>query len=286
MVLAVQVDLQAVAVGGDHRRGTRRRPVVPEERGDDHRRGRRVGLGPVDGGAGLRHPEHVGDTRRLHRAPAPDPFPGVAGRRRPRVVVEAAPGDQARVPGVGPRLVVGEGVRVRLAGQHGRRVGPAEGGQDRPHRLAHQVRHPGDGRREAGLPVDHVVVVVAEDVLGPARRRLGRHRAAGLPGAVEGIGDLTGPRVQRGIVLRLVEPRAPHDDRGTVPVADHHVADVGQHLALERGVPHEPPARRFLPDHDAQLVTGVQEVRRLGIVRAADHVDVELVLEDLRVPAL
>ena len=46
------------------------------------------------------------------------------------------------------------------------------------------------------------------------------------------------------------------------------------------------PARRFLPDQQAELVAGVEEVRRLGIVRAAHHVAVELVLEDLGVLAL
>ena len=47
-----------------------------------------------------------------------------------------------------------------------------------------------------------------------------------------------------------------------------------------------PPAGWFLPDHDAQLVARVEEVRRLRVVRAADHVAVELVLENLGVPPL
>ena len=51
-------------------------------------------------------------------------------------------------------------------------------------------------------------------------------------------------------------------------------------------VAHVLPARRLRPDHQAKLVAGVEEMRRLRVVRAADHVAVQLVPEDLGVPAL
>ena len=50
--------------------------------------------------------------------------------------------------------------------------------------------------------------------------------------------------------------------------------------------PHVVPARRLLPDHQAKLVAGIEEVRGLRVVGAAHHVAVEVVLEDLRIPAL
>ena len=41
------------------------------------------------------------------------------------------------------------------------------------------------------------------------------------------------------------------------------------------------PPRRLLPDHQTELIAGVEEVRRLRIVRAADHVAVELLDDQL-----
>ena len=114
-----------------------------------------------------------------------------------------------------------------------------------------------------------------------------RHRTRTRPGAVELPRGLPGRAHSPGIVPGLVEPGAPDDHRGTAPVPDHHAADVRSTSVLPgRDVAHVVPARRLLPDQQAELVAGVEEGRRLRVVRAADHIAVELVLEDLGVLAL
>ena len=64
--------------------------------------------------------------------------------------------------------------------------------------------------------------------------------------------------------------------------------DVLDDELRERGVARREvlPARRLLPHHQAELVAGVEEVPGLGVMRAADHVAVELVLEQLRIAPL
>ena len=46
------------------------------------------------------------------------------------------------------------------------------------------------------------------------------------------------------------------------------------------------PTRRLLPDHQTQLVARVEEVRRLGIVRATHHVAIQRVLQQLCIAPL
>ena len=131
-----------------------------------------------------------------------------------------------------------------------------------------------------------VVVVVPEDVFVPELRAVVVHRPGGGPRPVQIAGDLPGPVVQARVVPGLVQPGAPHDHRRPAAVPDHHVPHVGQHDVLPRRVADMVPAGRFLPHHEAQFVACVEEVRGLRVMRAAHHVAVEVVLDDLGVPPL
>jgi len=285
-VVAVHVDLEPVTVGGDHgvrtgSEGRRAGAEVPEEDRQDHGIHQRLPLRAVERGTGLGHPEGVKDAGRLQ--PVPDP-PAAVKRR----VVDPGPAEQPGVTRVGLGEVVHLGVQQRLLGQHRTGVPPSVG--RRPVQcadgLADHVRHAGHRRPEQRVAVAALVVVVGEHVLGPAVHGIVDHRARGLSAAVELVGELARLGVQGGVVRCLVRPGGPHDHRGPAAVADHHVVHVLQHELLPRGVAHVAPAGRLLPDHDAEVVTGVEEVRRLRVVRAAHHVAVQLVLQDLRVPAL
>ncbi len=137
-----------------------------------------------------------------------------------------------------------------------------------------------------GLAVD-AVVVVGEDILVPADVAVIRHRPRTRPRAVEFRGGLPGRGPEPGEVARLVEPGAPDDHRRAASVPRHHVAHVLHHQVLPgRAGAHGVPSRCFFPDQQPELVAGVEEMRRLGIVGAAHHVAVEIVLEYLDVLAL
>ena len=112
------------------------------------------------------------------------------------------------------------------------------------------------------------------------------HRPAGRPGSVQLASQPAGPRVEPGVVGRLVGPGGPDDHRWPVAVAEHHVGDVLQDEVPPLGAADILPAGRLLPDHHAEFVASVEEMRGLRIMRAAHHVAVQLEFEDLRVPAL
>ncbi len=157
------------------------------------------------------------------------------------------------------------------------------------HRLGDQIRQAGDRRPQQRLTELYVVVVVVvgEDVLVPPGDLVVGHRPRTGPRAVELGGGLLGGGPQAGKVRCLVEPGAPDDDRRPAPVPGHHVAHVLHDQVLPaRGGTHVVPARCLFPDQQPELIAGVEEVRRLRVVRAADHVAVEFLLQDLRVRAL
>src|SRR5665213_3831213 len=70
-----------------------------------------------------------------------------------------------------------------------------------------------------------------------------------------------------------------------VAVADDQVSDVLDDEVLEGGVSDVLPSGRLLPDHQTELVAGVEEGLCLRIVRAADDVAVEVLADDLGVAA-
>ena len=110
--------------------------------------------------------------------------------------------------------------------------------------------------------------------------------AAGLAGGIEFVRDGVGLEVEVVIVLRLVDAHAPDDDRGVVPVAGDHAADVLDRLGLPGRVADMLPAGDLLEHQQADAVAMVEEPRRLRIMRGADEIDVQLVLQDLGVALL
>ncbi len=203
-------------------------------------------------------------------------------------VVDAAPRQNAAVGGVGAGLLIHLSMELGLLLQRLRGVDPAveRRSGDRAHRLADQVGDAWNRRRDRGVAIRRAIVVIPEHVLGPAGRGLGVHRSGGLARAVELVGELPSLGIQRRIAGGLVESRSPDDDRRPVAIADHHVVHVLQEDPVEVLVSDVLPARRLLPHHQPQLIAGVEEMRRLRVVRAADHVAVELVLDQLRIPGL
>ncbi len=257
-VLACHVHLEPVGVAADHRaaqaRHRRRRAEVPVERGRDDRRDVRVDLSLVDGGARLEHPELVDHAGVLHALVL------VPVARR---VVESGPGEQPAVPVVGRGRVVHLRVRHRLSLLGHLDVGapvvdgrPGQGAD----RLGHQVgqARPVHRRLQLRLPVpgrvdDRGVVVLGEDILLVVERQaLPGHRARRRPRVVQGVGQLVRGGVERGVVARLVEPRAPDDDRGMVAIADDHVRDVAAGHRLPGRVADVAPAREPPPRPSAR----------------------------------
>ena len=107
--------------------------------------------------------------------------------------------------------------------------------------------------------------------------------AAGLAGRVEFVRDAVGLGVEVVIVLDFVDAHAPDDDRGMVPVAPDHAADILDRLGLPGVAADMLPAGDFLEHEQAELVAAVEEVLALRVVRGAHHVEVQFVLQDLGV---
>ena len=93
-------------------------------------------------------------------------------------------------------------------------------------------------------------------------------------------------RVERGVIRRLVEPRAPDHDRGVVAVPHDHLPDVAGGQRQPRRISQVTPAWRLLPGEQPELIAGVEEGLRLRVVRAAHHGAVQLPPDDLGVPGL
>ena len=109
---------------------------------------------------------------------------------------------------------------------------------------------------------------------------------ARLPGRIERMGEAIGLDVEVVTVLQLVDPHPPQDDRGMVPVARDHAADVLDRLGLPRVAADVLPAGNLLEDEQAKPVAGIEEPGRLRIVGRADDVEVKLALQDFGVAFL
>src|SRR5580704_3994487 len=75
-----------------------------------------------------------------------------------------------------------------------------------------------------------------------------------------------GSRVEVVIVARLVYTHAPKNNRGMVPVATNHAADVIDRDVLPRMIADVLPARNLFEHKQANLVAGVEKVVRLRVV--------------------
>src|SRR4029077_1319363 len=93
---------------------------------------------------------------------------------------------------------------------------------------------------------------------------------------VQGVRELVGAGVERGVVGGLVEPGTPDDDRRVVAVADDHLADIAVGQRLPGVIAEVAPPRSLFPGQQPELVAGVVEGLGLRELGAAHHVAVEL----------
>src|SRR3981081_2584041 len=100
------------------------------------------------------------------------------------------------------------------------------------------------------------------------------------------MGRGVGARIEVVIVARLVDADAPENGGGVVPVPADHAADVVDRQILPGCIPDMLPAGYLLQYEQAQLIAGVQKVPRLGVVRGAHDVALQVLAQDLRVAAL
>ena len=71
-----------------------------------------------------------------------------------------------------------------------------------------------------------------------------------------------------------------------VPIAPDHILDVLYRQVLPRGIADELPARDLFEHQQPKLVAGIEEVRRLRIVRCADYVDAQVLAQHDCIPPL
>ena len=110
--------------------------------------------------------------------------------------------------------------------------------------------------------------------------------AAGLARRIQFVGQRIGANVEIVIVFRLVDAHTPQNDGRMVPVAADHAAHVVDGYQLPRFVADVLPAGNFLEHQQSNLVAGVEKVARLGIVRSAHDIALELVAQNLRIATL
>src|SRR5918998_244247 len=205
----------------------------------------RVALRPVEAGGRLGNAENI-----RHAVVADSVARAEVGVR---VVVEGAPADPARKPIVYPENVVHAGVAQRVLLRPLRIVG-ALGREHVPDELRVQVEGVARRRDEVG-----VEIVNAEDVFEQLRVEEVAD-AARLAGIVQRVGDPVGPRVEYVIILRLVDPHAPENDRRVVPVPPDHRLYVPAGELFPALVADMLPTGDLLEDQEAYFVAAVQEV--------------------------
>ena len=123
---------------------------------------------------------------------------------------------------------------------------------------------------EAAAVVDEVVVGV--HVLQQVALLDAAH-AAGGPGGVQFMGQLVGAAVEFVVIHRLVDPDAPEDDGGVVPVLGHHLLDVADGQALPGASADVLPARDLREDQEADLVAPVHKMLGLRVMGGPDGVE-------------
>src|SRR5438874_6544903 len=110
--------------------------------------------------------------------------------------------------------------------------------------------------------------------------------AASLPGGIELVRRSVGASVKIMIILRFVDAHAPENDRGMIPIAPDHAADVVDRDLFPCLVANMLPRGNLLTHEQATLIASVQEVLRLRIMGGTDDVAVQLVSQDVGIAAL
>src|SRR5262249_49732895 len=81
----------------------------------------------------------------------------------------------------------------------------------------------------------------------------------------------------------LVRTHPPDDNRGMVAVANDHVVHIAHEQIFPSIVAEIAPAGRFFPDHEAELITSVEECYGLRVMRTANDIAVEVATQHLGV---
>ena len=167
------------------------------------------------------------------------------------VVVKGAPADAAGVLRVGGDLIVDAGVAddvfaLAFVGVDG------FGGEGVADELGVEIAG------MVGLQKGEAEVVASEDVfeelavVGPAGAD-----AAGLAGGVECACEVVGAGVEVVVVGAFIDADTPKDDRGVVPIAANHAANVVDCDVLPGEVADVLPAWDFFEDEKADFVAGI-----------------------------
>ena len=110
--------------------------------------------------------------------------------------------------------------------------------------------------------------------------------AAGRAGRVELVSSRVRSGIERVVVLRFIDPDAPENDRRMVSILQDHLACVFHDLFLPGVVTQMLPAGDLREHQQADLVAAIDEMPRLRVMRRADRVQAELVLQNVRVASL
>ena len=95
---------------------------------------------------------------------------------------------------------------------------------------------------------------------------------ARLAGRVKFASKAIGLGIEVMIVLRFIDANAPDNDRGMVPVALYHTADILDRLRLPGGAANVLPARDLFEHEQTNAVAMVEEVSGLWVVRGAHDI--------------
>ncbi len=123
----------------------------------------------------------------------------------------------------------------------------------------------------------HILEKLAVLVTAHTARRTGR---------IERPRGFIGSDIKIMVVLTLVDPYAPENDRGVVTVLAHHLPDRLHADVLPFIIPQVLPSRRLGKDGHSQLVTSSDKMVRLRIMGGTHGITAELVFEDIRVEPL
>src|SRR5207247_1222634 len=110
--------------------------------------------------------------------------------------------------------------------------------------------------------------------------------AASLSRGIELVCSRIRASVEVVIVQRLIDAHAPKNDRGMIPVAPDHAADVVDRDPFPCLVANMLPAGNLLKHQQAELIASVQEVLRLRVMGGTHDVAVQLVSQNVSIATL
>src|SRR5215472_6332347 len=271
--LFADVELDVVAVGAHYRVGERIgevAPCRPDEAGFQHNFFTRITLRCVKAGRGLGQTEDVAHTVEAD---------AVAGTEVVmRVVVEGTPSDAARILRIRSQLIVYSRMPQRVLGQ-AFGVVVWFGNEGMPDELCVQIAW------MIRRPQRKTEVVHGEHIFQPLGIILVPY-ASGRAGGIQLLGQAISAGIEVVIILRFVHAYAPKHNRGMVPIAANHATDVVHRQILPGLVADVLPAGNLFQHQEAHFIASIKKVWRLRIVRGANDIHLQLILENMSVAPL